>query len=143
MNFRDLFSKRSIRQLLFVVVLFALLIPMAIWDSNTQIKVNFYDTSLNIRSEKYNMSVAYEEIASAELAELAEPGQRIADCFDNDIIRVGQWQNEIWGTYNICVDLDTSSCIVLHLTDGRIFVFSCKNDKSTAECFDELQTYLG
>ena len=142
MKFRELFSHRSITQLIFVLVLFAILIPIAIWDSNTQVKVDFYDTDLSIRSDKYSMSVTYGDIVSAELADLAEPGEKVEDGFDNDIIRTGVWSNDTWGEYYICADLDATNCVVLQLTDGRIFVFSCKNNETTAEYYEQLLPHL-
>ena len=142
MNFRDLFSKRSIRQLIFVALLFALLIPIAIWDSGTQVKVQFNDTSLYVRCDRYNMTIAYDEISSAELVELPEPGEKLENGFDDDIIRAGLWKNDIWGEYHICADLDTTVCVVIKLEDGRTFVFSCKSDKATTEDYEQLKTYL-
>ena len=135
-------NKVVLRQLLFVVALFVLLIPMALLDSGTQVKVNFYDDSVNVKSDKYAMSIQYADIASAELVELAEAGEKVADAFDDKIIRTGTWHNDTWGEYIIVADLDTTNCIKLSLNDGRILVFSRKNDKSTAEDFVELQTFL-
>ena len=138
MNFRDLFSKRSVRQLLFVVFLFALLFPMAIWDSNTQVKVNFQTEKLNVYCDQYSMSIPYADIASAEVADLAEAGEKVENGYDNDIVRCGQWQNDVWGEYYICADLDTTNCVVLHLQDGRTFVFSCKDNATTAKYCEDL-----
>ena len=142
MKFRDLFSSRSIRQLIFVVLLFALLIPIAIWDSDTQVKVQFSDVDVFVKCDRYNMTIPYEDIASVELADLAEPGEKVENGFDNDIIRAGMWKNDTWGEYHICADLDTTVCVVIKLEDGRTFVFSCKSDKATAEDYKELQAHL-
>ena len=143
MNFWRSFSKKSaLRQLLFAVVLFALAIPVAILDSSTQVKVDFGQEQVSIRSDRYNMTVRYEQIASAQLSPLAEPGEDMEDAFDNDILRAGKWHNDTWGDYYITADLDASNCIVLQLDDGRIFVFSRKNDTATSEDFRILQTHL-
>ena len=135
-------NKVVLRQLLFVLALFALLIPMALLDSGTQVKVKFYDDSVNVKSDKYTMSVQYSDIASAELVAIAEPGEKVADSFDDKIIRTGTWENDAWGEYIIVADLDTTTCIKLELNDGRILVFSRKNDTATAEDFETLQAYL-
>ena len=143
MKFWQSFSKKSVlRQLLFVLFLFAILIPVAIWDSDTQVKVTFDSTSMLVNSDKYNMSIQYSDIASAELTELAEPGEKVQDGWDNDIIRVGVWENETWGEYIIVADLDADNCIVLHLHDGRTLVFSRKNEKTTEKMYETLLTYL-
>ena len=143
MKFWQSFSKKSIKnQFLFTLFLFAVLIPVAIWDSNTQVGVKFYDSDVYIKSDKYNMSVPYDIIASAELTDLAEPGERVENAYDNDVLRGGVWYNDSWGEYHIAADLDTSNCVVMHLTDGRTFVFSCKNDKKTAALYEELLSHL-
>ena len=139
MRFKDYFS---IKHMLFAVVLFAVLIPFAIRDSNNQVKVYFDDTSVSTRSNKYSMSIRYDEIERIELVALADPGEKVSDGYDDDILRAGMWNNETWGEYHITADLDTSNCVVIHLKDGRIFVFSSKNDETTAEHFATLQSHL-
>ena len=130
------------RQFLFGLFLFAVMIPLAVLDSNTQVKVSFYDTDVYIKSDKYTMSIPYGIIESAELTAMAEPGERVENSYDNDVLRAGVWHNDAWGEYHIAADLDTSNCIVVHLDDGRTFVFSCKNDTKTEKIFNELQTHM-
>lgn len=143
MKFWKSFSKKAVlRQFLFVLALFVLLIPVAIWDSGTQVKVSFSNTDVRIKSDRYTMTVKYEQIAAATLEDLAEPGEKVEDGFDNDIVRTGTWQNDVWGKYWICADPDTSNCVVMELTDGRIFVFSSKNDEKTAQLHETLLSYL-
>lgn len=143
MKFVNFFRSHAvIKQLLFVLVLFALLIPVAIWDSNSQVKVRFGSDTVSVKCDRYSMSILYADIASAELTELVEPGEPIADCRDDDIILCGVWSNEPWGEYTVVADPDATSCIKLHLKDGRILVFSRKNNNSTAEDFAELQGFL-
>ena len=143
MNFWKSFSKKSVlRQLFFVLALFAVLIPIALWDSNTQIKVSFDNSSVYVTSDEYNMTIGYDEIASAELAPLAEPGEELEDTVDNDIIRTGKWQNSTWGEYYINADLDTTECVVANLKDGRIFVFSRKDNEATAKDYETLMSHL-
>lgn len=139
MKFKDYFS---LKHIIFAVVLFAVLMPFAIRDSNNQVKVSFDDTTIYTASNKYNMSVTYEQIADIELVPLAEAGEKVEDGYDDDILRAGKWKNDTWGEYYITADLDTSNCVVMHLTDGRIFVFSCKNDDTTSSLYNQLQTHL-
>ena len=143
MKFWKSFSKTAVlKQFFFVLALFAILIPIALWDSGTQVKVRFYDDEVNVKSDRYNMTVRYDLIADAELTELAEPGEKVLDGFDNDIVRTGTWKNEVWGEYSINADPDTSVCVKMTLTDGRIFVFSCKDDVKTEELYKTLMTHL-
>lgn len=143
MNFWKSFSKKAaLRQFCFGLVIIALLIPVAIWDSGTQVKVSFGSSQVQIKSDRYNMTVPYELIADAQLQPLGDPGEKVEEGFDNDIIRTGTWKNDAWGVYSVNADPDTSTCVVMQLTDGRIFVFSIKNDEKTAETYETLLTYI-
>lgn len=143
MKFWKSFSKKHVmRQFLFGLFLFAVMIPIAVLDSNTQVKVSFYDTSVYIKSDKYSMDVPYDLIDSAALEEMPDPGERVENSYDNDVLRAGVWKNDTWGEYHIAADLDTSTCVALYLNDGRVFVFSCKNDAKTETLYNELLTYL-
>lgn len=135
-------NKVVLRQLLFVLALFVLLIPMAMLDSNTQVKVQFDVETVLVKSDKYKMTIQYSDIASAQLTDLAEAGEKVTDAFDDKIIRTGIWKNDAWGEYIIVADLDTTNCIKLELHDGRILVFSRKNNEATEKDFAELQSYL-
>lgn len=139
MSRKELFAPRHI---IFAVLIFALLLPIAIKDSNTQVKVRFDESNVYTTSNKYSLTIPYQDIASAELTELAAPGERIQDSYDDDILRAGVWHNETWGEYHITADLDATNCVVITLKDGRIFVFSRKNDKTTAEDFAQLNQHL-
>ena len=140
MKFRDYFS---LKHFLFAIVLFALLIPIALWDSDTQVKVSFDNTAVYARSDRFSMTIAYDLIDTAALEPLAPSGEKLDDkAFDDDIIRTGNWVNDAWGEYTVCADPDTSVCIVAYLKDGRIFVFSQKNDEATEEAFRTLQNHL-
>ena len=143
MNFWKSIPKKAVlKQFVFVLVIFAILFPIALWDSNTQVKVKFYNEDLQIKSDRYTMSVRYDQIADAKLDVLGDPGEKVLDGFDNDIIRTGTWCNDAWGEYSVNADPDTTNCVVLTLNDGRIFVFSIKDDQSTEEHFQTLLTHL-
>ena len=142
MKLRDLFSKSSLRQLGFVLVIFALLLPVALWDSNNQVRISMEAEDLSVTSDKYTLRTPYENIVSASLESLADPGEEVSDCFDDDILRAGFWRNPEWGEYHICADLDASLCIVLKLEDGQTFVFTGKNDRDTATQYEALLTHL-
>ena len=140
MKFRDYFS---VKHILFAIGVVALMLVFATCQSNNTVKVYFEDTNVQVISSKYSLTIQYADIVSAELADLAEAGEEIRDSYDDEILRAGTWRNAVWGEYSICADLDTTNCIVLTIDGGRTLVFSRKNDETTAEIFQTLQTYLG
>lgn len=139
MKFRDYFS---LRHILFAVVVVGLMMLFAIRQSNNMVKVKLEEHALHITSSQYSMTVDYVDIASAKLETLADPGEKVENAYDDEILRAGIWKNEAWGEYHVCADLDTESCIVLTLEDGRIFVFNRKNNKETAKIYEELLACL-
>lgn len=139
MKFRDYFSPKNI---IFAAVVIALMLGFAMRQASNTVKVKFGDTSVAITSSKYNMTISYEDIVSVELADMADPGEKGPDGYDDEILRAGDWTNDAWGEYYICAYLETSKCVVIEVEDGRTMVFSKKNDKTTAELYETLLTYL-
>lgn len=139
MRFKDYFS---LKHILFAVVLMALMIGFAVRQSENMVKVYFEDAEVQVVSSRFSMAIPYDMIDSADLAELAEPGEKISNGYDDDIIRSGLWKNDTWGEYNIVADLDATNCITVRLTDGRIFVFNRKDNAETFRIYETLLTYL-
>ena len=139
MKFRDIFS---LKHILFAIVLVALMMLFAINHSNNMVKVKFQEDAVRITSSEYSMTLDYADIASASLEDLFEAGQQKENAYDDEMLRAGVWENDAWGTYYICADLDASLCIVARLHDGRVFVFSRKNNAETQKLYDELLTHI-
>jgi len=135
-------KKAMLKQFLFVLALFAILIPVAIWDSNTQVKINYYDEEMYASSDRYSLSVPYNIIDDVELTALAELGEEIADGWEDDIIRTGNWKDDTWGEYFIVADMDADICVLITLKDGRQFVISSKDNVATGEIYNTLLTKL-
>ena len=135
-------KKAMLKQFLFVLALFVLLIPVAIWDSNTQVKISYYDEEMYAKSDRYSLSVPYDMIEQVELTPLAELGEEVADGWEDDIIRTGNWKNETWGEYFIVADMDADNCVLITLIDGRKFVISRKDNTATEEIYSTLLTKL-
>ena len=135
MKFRDYFS---LKHILFAVAIFAILIPFAIRDSNNQVKVSYDDSNIYTSSNKYSLTIPYADIASVSLTGLAEPGEKMQDGYDDDILRAGMWKNDSWGEYYITADLDADNCVLIKLKDGRLFVVSRKDNAATEEIYHTL-----
>lgn len=139
MRFRDIFS---LKHILFAVVLVALMMLFAINHSNNMVKVKFNEDAVRITSSEYNITLDYADIANATLENLSDAGQQKENAHDDEMLRSGVWENDTWGTYYICADLDATQCIVARLHDGRVFVFSRKNNAETQKIYDELLAHI-
>lgn len=134
-------KKYFVRYLVFGLILFAVVIGLSMVESNYKVQESFDDTSVTIKSKRYSMNVPYDLIAEAELTAMPERGD-VVDGSDDMTVRTGVWNNELWGEYYVCADPDSTNCVAMHLTDGRIFVFSLKNDETTAAAYETLLSHL-
>ena len=142
MKFLSLFKdKLFFRYLIFGLLLFGVTIGLSFIDSADDVKVTFDTDSVVVKSEKYQMSILYNEIETVELVDLPDAGESI-EGKDTIVLRTGSWKNDTWGEHYICADLDCTQCIVVRIADGRTLVFSSKNNSTTAELYETLLTYL-
>lgn len=139
MKFRDYFS---LKHILFAVVLIGLMMLFAVNQSNNTVKVKFQEETVRITSSEYNITLEYADIASVTHEKLAAAGLEKENSYDDEILRSGVWENDTWGRYHICADLDVDNCVVVRLHDDRIFVFSRKNNAETEKIYQELLTHL-
>lgn len=137
-KFWKLVSKRD---LIFGSIIFVLVIVLTFFESANKVTVKFGEEAVDIKAPKYSMNIPYEMVASVELVEIPDRGET-EDGRDDMVTRTGLWNNEAWGEYYACLDLQTTNCIVVHLNDGRIFVFSRRSNDETAAVFETFQTYL-
>jgi len=140
MKFRDLFS---LKYILFALLIFAVMIPCMIIQSNNTVRIDVDETEVFIRSSRYQMLIGYEIIESLELVPMPESGEeQNDDSFDDGVVRYGDWKNSTWGVYSICADLDMETCVVAHLNDGRTFVFNRKSAEETESIYQQILAKL-
>ena len=130
------------RYLIFGLCLFAVVIGVSMVEAHFRIEVTVTDADISVGSNRYNLRVEYDLIETLELVEMPDRGENI-DGRDETSIRYGIWSNDIWGEYTVLAVPNATNCIVLHLNDGRTFVFNARSNDYTAEIFAQLQTHLG
>ena len=81
------------RYLIFGLCLFAVVIGVAMVEAHFRIDVAMTDTEITIHSNRYNLRVEYDLIASAELVEMPDRGDAI-DGKDETTIK-NSWQKEL------------------------------------------------
>lgn len=126
----------------FGLAIFAIVIVISLIQSTMLVKVDFGADAVDISSSKYSMNIPYDMVDSIELTAMPDRGEEV-DGFDDLTLRTGQWANDEWGSYYVCANLNVTDCIVVRLTDGRIFVFSYKSNDATAEVYETFQSHLG
>lgn len=142
MKFWEKFWKLvSVRDMVFVTVLFALAIALSMLESANRVKVTFDDDAVDVKAKRYSMNIPYDMVERIELVEMPEKGN-VVEGSDDMSLRTGNWENETWGSYYVCADLAAANCIAVHLDDGRIFVFSSRSNQKTSEDFARFQSYL-
>ncbi len=129
------------RDLTFVAMIFGLMLLFAFCESATLMDVTFGETAVDVITDHYTMNIPYDMVESLEIGEISKDDELLQGTYDF-ALRMGLWTNEEWGEYYACMDLAPKTCILVHLDDGRLFVFSHKNDETVAEEFETLQSYV-
>jgi len=125
------------RDLAFTVLLFTIILTIAFCRGQNLVDISFGDTAVDITSGRYYMNIPYDMVQSVELVPINEDDELLKARSDL-ALRTGQWYNEEIGEYTACIDLQTDICVVVHLTDGRYFVFSAKNADITTDAYETL-----
>ena len=129
------------RDLAFTVLLFALILTVAFCRAEDMIQVTYDEDALNVVTSRYSLNVPYEMIESVEIGDLDKDDEIIQG--KGDIaLRTGHCRNKDWGEYYGVIDLQTRTAVLIHLNDGRLFVFSHQSDEKVLEDAQTLQSYL-
>ena len=129
------------RDVLFAAFLIGIALLFAFCSAQNMIEVTFGETAVDIVTPKYSMNIPYDMIESVEVGTYSKDDQQVKGRSDM-ALRTGVWKSETWGEYSGCIDLQTSTCVLVHLNDGRLFVFSQKSDDQVRADCDTLQNYL-
>ena len=130
------------RDLAFTLVLFSLIIGIAFLRAENLVEVNFGDEAVDITGNRYNLNIPYDMIESVNLAEVNKDDDVIS-AREDLALRTGRWRNENWGEYYACIDLQTKTCVLVQLDDGRYFAFSVKSDDVTRQAYETLLAKIG
>ncbi len=129
------------RDVAFAVILLTIALIGAFCQGQNLMTVTFGAESVDVVTDKYSMNIPYDMVASVEVAEYSDDDENV-DGRDDMVLRTGVWMSQNWGEYHACLDLQTDTCILVRLNDGRLFVFSHKSDEKVMEDFNTLQSYL-
>lgn len=142
---KDYFKKLkyllTVKDLTFTLLIFAIILLLAFCKGEAMMDVTFGDDAVDVITDRYTMNIPYDMVSSIEIAEYSEDDEQVNGRSDITL-RTGVWKSEKWGEYYACIDLQTNKCIVVHLNDGRIFVFSHASDKTVAEEYEILLSHL-
>lgn len=130
------------RDLAFTLLLFTLILTVAFCRAEDMVQVTFGEDALDVVTNRYSMNVPYELIKSVEIGTLDKNDEIIVG--KGDIaMRTGHCSSKEWGEYYGIIDLQTSKCVLIHLNDGRLFVFSHHSDEKVESDAATLLSYIG
>ena len=142
---KDFFAKLKYlfrwRDVLFAVFLVGLAMLFAFCSAENMIDITFGDEAVDIVTAKYTMNIPYEMIESVEVGTYSKEDEQVTGRSDM-ALRTGVWKNETWGEYHGCIDLQTDTCVLVHLKDGRLFVFSHESDEKVISDAQTLKSHL-
>ncbi|MCD7835009.1 MAG: hypothetical protein LUH00_13660 [Lachnospiraceae bacterium] len=98
------------------------------------------DTSVTvICPDEEEFTVNYADVTSLDLISDADYGICISGK-DSGSKYYGTWENDLWGTYSLCIFTSISNCIVIHANDS-VLVFNYESASITESLFEEIQKY--
>jgi len=129
------------RDLAFTLLLFTLILTVAFCRAEDMIQVNFGEEALDVVTNRYSLNIPYDMIESVEIGDLDKNDEIIKG--KGDIaLRTGHCTNKEWGEYYGIMDLQTRTCVVIRLNDGRIFAFSHQSDEKVQQDCEMLLSHL-
>ena len=129
------------RDLAFTLLLFALILTVAFCRAEDMITVNYGEKAVDVMTNRYSLNIPYDMIESVQIGDVAEDDEIIKGKGDIALL-TGHCTNKDWGEYYGIIDRQTSKCVLIHLNDGRLFVFSHQSDEKVLEDAQTLQSYL-
>lgn len=115
-----------------VLLIPVLVLLYVIAGGSIGISLDFGEDSLSVGAGDRDWMIPYVQIASLELQSLPEPGMAL-DATQKRTLCCGDFENDNWGRYTLCADPRISSCLVITLQSGEIFVLNYENADSTAQ----------
>ena len=132
----------SKKDFLFIGGIFLFVIIYSLLTGGDSVNVKFQQEVMSINATDFEFHIAYEDIVSAELIGLPEFGT-MEKGKDAASIKSGNWKNDDWGIYHLCVIPSVTNCVDVTLADGRHVVFNYKNEESTQGVHSMIQDYIG
>lgn len=86
---------------------------------------------------EFNMN--YADVTSLELYTDVDYGICVSGN-DSGSAYYGTWENDLWGTYSLCVTQSIGNCIVMQ-TDDATLVFNYESEEITSALLEEIQKY--
>ena len=131
------------KELIFIALILVLFIGMILSDTEVKILVNYDEEMLQITSPRLNVDIEHSHVLSVELIDMpTDFGTKIGDSYEHEVYCAGTWENDILGTYTLCILPGNSKAILVTL-DFTTVVFCCTTDEKTQTLFDSYSAYLG
>ena len=125
------------RDLAFTLLLFGLVFGIAFCKRQDVVQVTFGDTALDVVGNRYSMNIPYDLVQSVTLENVSKDDD-VINAREDLALRTGQWRSDSWGEYFACIDLQTKTCVLVQLDDGRYFAFSTTSDEVTRQTYETL-----
>lgn len=122
---------------IFLVALF--LITSARGKTTASVDINPESITLS-GPDGYSYTVEYAQIKPGSVKLLGEeeldaPGSAVSGD-ENRRYRWGQWENDSWGTYHICILRKIDAAILFETADGNTVIFNVESEDTTAAFAD-------
>ncbi len=127
-----------------IILVISIIVVLAVYHfagSGGKMDIDIGEHSLSIIYEEFSATVDYKDVAAIELVEVSNYGVPIDGGSDKSF-RWGTWENDAWGKYTQYSLTSTSKGILLHLSDGGVFLLSYESGETTVLLSEMLRDML-
>ena len=135
--------KHTGRNILVAVVILIIAFLIAPFRNGESVDLNVTGNSLTVSGpEDFSFTVDVDQIDRIELVELTDMGTAAEDGGETKSLYWGNWENDAWGRYTLCVSKRSDTAILITTVDDRRYVFNYESDETTMEMRQALLDYV-
>ncbi len=117
-----------------IVLIISIVVIVALYSlaggGGGKMDLNIGEDSLSVEYGDFTATVEYKDVTAIELVEVSDFGTPVDGGSDKSC-RWGLWTNEGWGEYSQYSILSSDNAVLLHLSDGGVFLLSYESGETT------------
>lgn len=117
-----------------ILLILAVVLFYTLFGGSVGTSLDFGEDALYLSALHYDWEVSYGQIRTLDLIQLPDYGQ-LVEGSEKSSLCCGIWENELWGSYTLCIDPRVETCIAITMEDGSVCVLNYENGDSTQQLY--------
>lgn len=117
-----------------ILLILAVVVFYTLAGGSVGISLDFREDALCLSASHYDWEISYGKICTLELVQLADPGQLVEGA-KRSTLCCGTWENELWGSYTLCIDPRVETCVAITMDDDSVCVLNYESNDATQQLY--------